>query len=779
VRQLAAETAALADADLDPAERRRREQRARHLVGVLGSPPAVLRQAVTRIPSSFRSFDQHPDDIAALVDAFAERRPDRSRPIVVAGVRTSGSYLAPFTAAALRRAGYRDVDMVSARPDHPLVGEDPRIARAAARRGGIALVVDDPPTTGNAVATVCEAMIRSGFARDSVHPVLALFEQPAALPVLAPYPAVTLPWAQWSVHRRLAPEQVASDLRAALAPADVRIESEIPVPPTPARTHAGRLYRVEVTDPAGRAEFRTVLAAGTGLGLFGEHDAVIACALKGRVPAVLAQGNGVIYLEWPDDGHPVVPSPAEVVEYVTARHDGLTVSSDPTPRMRGSQPVWEVASNHLSRVYGRFWPVGRLALVDRLTIRLLRTSSPSVPDGDMRPDAWLVGRDADRPVKTSFADRTFSNFDLVCFDDRFDVVGAAVLTGDAAYSRDLRAGYEARTGHAISPERWLAYELVHLWDLERLRGADPVTISGRKSQAMRNYLAEVLLAGVAEPEDGPLVALDVDGVLETDLLGFKAPTPLSVLCLRALRAHGYRVVLATGRSLADVEEISDAFGLAGGAAEYGSVLHLHRTASTTALAGEEDLAALQTLRERLDGAPSVRIDPRHRFSVRASTVDRRGRLGTFVPSGDVVPDRLRAVYGQAQTDFVGAGLDKADGARVLVRELGEQTVALAVGDTAADVGLLRWAPLSVVPRHADAPARAAASRVARHPYQGGLADAVAGLIGHRPGQCPRCAEPDVTAETRTMLRLLRVQESTRLQALIRSLPLLRAEPQGG
>jgi hypothetical protein len=30
-----------------------------------------------------------------------------------------------------------------------------------------------------------------------------------------------------------------------------------------------------------------------------------------------------------------------------------------------------------------------------------------------------------------------------------------------------------------------------------------------------------------------------------------------------------------------------------------------------------------------------------------------------------------------------------------------------------------------------------------------------------------------------MLRLLRVQESTRLQALIRSLPLLRAEPQGG
>jgi hypothetical protein len=104
---------------------------------------------------------------------------------------------------------------------------------------------------------------------------------------------------------------------------------------------------------------------------------------------------------------------------------------------------------------------------------------------------------------------------------------------------------------------------------------------------------------------------------------------------------------------------------------------------------------------------------------------------------------------------------------------------MAVGDTAADAGLLRWAPLSVVPRHADAPARAAATRVARHRYQGGLADAVAGLIGHRPGACPRCAEPGSTADTRTMLQLLRVQESSRPQALLRSLRLLRAEPHGG
>jgi hypothetical protein len=52
------------------------------------------------------------------------------------------------------------------------------------------------------------------------------------------------------------------------------------------------------------------------------------------------------------------------------------------------------------------------------------------------------------------------------------------------------------------------------------------------------------------------------------------------------------------------------------------------------------------------------------------------------------------------------------------------------------------------------------------------ANAVADLIGH----CPRCADPQHGAETRAMLRLLRVQEGNRLQALLRSVPLLRADP---
>jgi hydroxymethylpyrimidine pyrophosphatase-like HAD family hydrolase len=454
------------------------------------------------------------------------------------------------------------------------------------------------------------------------------------------------------------------------------------------------------------------------------------------------------------------------------------VDSDPTARLRGAQPVWEVASAEVARAYGRFWPVARLAFADRMARTVLQTAHPSVVDGDMRPITWYTDPRSGRAVKTSFAARTFSNFDLVCFDDRFDVVGAAVHTDDAQYSRDLRTGYESHSGRTISYERWLLYELVHLWDLERLGIAAPEAVSNRKSRAIRRYLAEVLLADVAEVAHGPVVALDVDGVLETDLLGFKAPTPAAVLCLRALAVHGYRTVLATGRCLDDVVELSELFGLAGGIAEYGSVVYDRHAASTTPLVDGIVLEALARLRQRLLSDASVHVDLRHRFSVRASTLVGRQELHTYVPPPSIVPRELKAISGEGQTDFIGAHIDKAHGGRELLRGLHEQAPVLAVGDTVADVGLLSWATHSVVPKHADTPAKAAADRVARSPYQAGLAAAVSSLIGHRPGGCGRCTGPEMTDDTRAMLRLLRVSEGSRAQALLRSVPLAWAELAG-
>jgi len=75
-----------------------------------------LRRSVVRLPSCFRNFDQHPDDLVALTADFCERWPDRARPVVVVGVRTSGSYTGPLHAAMLRLRGWTDVQLITFRP---------------------------------------------------------------------------------------------------------------------------------------------------------------------------------------------------------------------------------------------------------------------------------------------------------------------------------------------------------------------------------------------------------------------------------------------------------------------------------------------------------------------------------------------------------------------------------------------------------------------------------------------------------------------------------------
>jgi hypothetical protein len=75
-----------------------------------------VRQGVLRLPACFRDFDQWPEDLARQVERLIERWADRNRPLLVTGVRTSGSYLAPLVAAALRARGRGDAHVLTLRP---------------------------------------------------------------------------------------------------------------------------------------------------------------------------------------------------------------------------------------------------------------------------------------------------------------------------------------------------------------------------------------------------------------------------------------------------------------------------------------------------------------------------------------------------------------------------------------------------------------------------------------------------------------------------------------
>jgi len=361
----------------------------------------------------------------------------------------------------------------------------------------------------------------------------------------------------------------------------------------------------------------------------------------------------------------------------------------------------------------------------------------------------------------------------------FDLAGAAVGCQDEAMVAELRRAYERLVGVPVSEEKWLLYQLVHIWDQKREHSGRELEVERASAQAIQRYLRATVFAGVALSHGGEFCGLDVDGVLETEHLGFPSMSPRAAVSLRALALHGFRPIIVTGRSLDEVRERCTSYPLVGGVAEYGSVAYNHTTGRIRTLLSESDQAALERLRKWLHGREGVSLDPSYRHSVRAFRLDSSGRrrhLDTktvaraLAESGTL--KQVRPIEGEAQTDFVALHIDKGIGVRALLKDLAseslverERPLALAVGDTEADRPLLALAERAFAPSQSTSNLRGARVTVVGRPYQAGLEEVVRQVIGHRPGECVVCALPDLAPETRTLLDLLAAQEKGTLSII--------------
>jgi hydroxymethylpyrimidine pyrophosphatase-like HAD family hydrolase len=481
---------------------------------------------------------------------------------------------------------------------------------------------------------------------------------------------------------------------------------------------------------------------GIGYGYFGEHTVAVDRRLDVWTADLHGVVDGLAFRRWIGEERRLRALDAEgIAAYVAERRRALAVDEDPTPRFAGQDPVWEVAGNLLSAAFGRAWRLARVAGLDGALRRLLRAERPSVVDGSMSARHWFASEGGGLR-KAAPDQRAFSNRNLGCYDAAFDVAGAAA--GDHDGGERLHAAWRTRTGETISPERWLAYELVALWAERRDGAADAAQTERASARALQRYFSRLYLSDRPAAPAGPLVALDVDGVLETDALGYPSLSPASALALRALLAHGYRPVLATGRSLGEVRERCRAYGLAGGVAEYGSVLYDTATDRARSLVDDAGAAALARLRAALAALPGVHVGTDHEHAVRAWRIGSDGRTRALQAEHIEAAlhaagrEHVRAVPGEGQTDFVAATVGKAQGLRAL---LGDEPLALAVGDAVEDVPMLALAQVGLAPANADTAMRASGHRRTRRPYQAGLAEAVGELVGHAPGACACCAAP--------------------------------------
>lgn len=759
-------------------------------------PPGLLRQ-VLRLPSCFRSFDQQPADLERIVRDFAQNWPDRRRPLLVVGVRTSGSYLAPLYAAFLKTHGYRDVSVLTMRPSRRLLKPERTAVQRVIRRGGLVLLTDDPPVSGGSLARTAAELERLGVPSHSTILLLQLFGSRHTLPApLQRYAAVLLPWEEWAIHAQLTPSAVQAVLANLLPPGVAVSEIEpLPLPPRKsARSHGRSLYCMQLVEwDSGRRWEERILAEGVGLGYFGEHSLAVVRELCDFLPKVYGLRASLLYRAWlPEERmlHPIEPGEeqslaAAVAEYVTARNRSLTLEEDVSLRLIGELPAWEAASNLLSQAFGRAWLLARVPLVDPLVKRLLRVEHPSVIDGSTAPSRWFAGEAPGRLLKVDFDRSTFrGDVELTCYDPVFDLAGLAASADLAALAkgvpasrlaRHLREAYESLSSEPVDAERWLLYCLVHLWDLRRCQDGEQPEVRRAFSRAVQRYFAEVYFEDVPSHAAGELCAIDNDGVLETCSLGFPSLTPAGAITLRALALHGYRPVLVTGRSLDEVRERCYAYRMAGGVAEYGAVVYDHRTGRARELLCEAERAHLDRLRAVLGEIRGVYVDRDFRHAVRAYRLDSAGQRRSLSPElVETALERsgarrwIRSIGGEAQTDFMAARIDKGIGLRILTDELGvgtrgmdEKRLALAVGDTVSDLPMFELAARAFAPAHADVRVRGAGVERLERPYQAGLALAASRLLGHPPGDCPTCRVPRLAPETRLLLTVLAAQESGR------------------
>ncbi len=764
-------------------------------------PPKILVQ-VLRLPSCFRSFDQEPCDLDKIVAEFCRRYPDRGRPLVVIGLRTSGSYLAPLCAALLMKHGFEHVSSLTLRPGRRLLRSERLILQDATTHAGYVLPIDDPPETGGTLAQACAELEQAGVPSQTIILLLQLFGPVESLPVsLSKYASILLPWKEWTIHSKLEPNAVRVALSELMAPSVTVEQVEVISPPASRgrRAHAHGVYRVRVVDLAtGLPSDRLVFAKGAGLGYFGRHSLTVAQQLNGFVPNIYGLKDGVLFREWlPEERRlpPILEGDTErlanaMAAYVAARNAVLTVPEDVSLRLTGQSPVWEIASNALAHVFRRAWLPARVLIVDAIVQRLLQVERSSIIDGSMSFSHWFVGDDHSALLrKIDFDERAFSNKDLYCYDPVFDLVGAAIgYSPESAHlGEELRRAYERMSNQTITGERWLLYELVHLWDLQR-SGKNMTPLAERElSRAFQDYYAGVYFREIPFPTEGPICAVDIDGVLETEQLGIPSITPAGATALRALLQHGYRPVLVSGRSLEQVRERCMAYRLPGGCAEYGAVTYNHITGDEKSLLSASEQADLDRLRSVLGKIRRIHLDPEFKHAIRAFRMDGSGRqcglayeFAQQAVADAGLQNRIRLIMGEKQTDFMVLRIDKGVGLRELLNDLGgvgvrgSKPLALAVGDTASDLPFLELARQASAPANADGAVRRAGIPIEWRPYQSGFSQAVARRLGHKPGSCSICHGPSLSRESALFIRTLGVQDKDRVGALLEAFWLARA-----
>ncbi|GFH72847.1 hypothetical protein Sdia_36150 [Streptomyces diastaticus subsp. diastaticus] len=354
-------------------------------------PDRLTRDAsLVRLPASLAVQGVECPDALALAEAWLGARRDAG-PVLVAGVRTGGAYLAPLIAARLEAAGL-DVRVTSVRPGEDLDVRERRV-----------LLVDDPPLTGRTLLSLAQSV--PGPAGGEV--LVPVFDPADVQGLRQEGVAVTvLPRERWQSTRRLQPDALSAYLDAHAdwqdaGPAPV-VEGLVPgrensaLTPWPGvRRRSPARATVRLTTSGG---LRHAVAGWVPPGIFGDAARAAAASVRSPVvPATLAVTPALVVSESLAPAARLGPQPPperleEAMDYVLARARQLPVES-----AAPGGPMPAVLQAVAGALTGTDTAVAASAAARML--QLLSALAPALPDNRCEAEKWFLD-DAGRLRKT-------------------------------------------------------------------------------------------------------------------------------------------------------------------------------------------------------------------------------------------------------------------------------------------------------------------------------------------------------------------------------------------